>query len=647
MEEPRASQTAPGSRAGSRFGHYLLKRLLGRGGHGEVYEAEDTLMHRAVALKLIAVPYAQNPVFRQRLYREARTAGGLHEPHVVPIHQCGEIDGQLYIDMRLIDGTDLQTMLARAGPLDPAQAVAIVRQVAAALDAAHTGQVTHRDVKPANILLTDDDFACLVDFGLANAAADAPLTSSGIAIGTFAYMSPERLQIAEVGPSSDVYALACVLYECLTGFPPYGRGNVPALITAHLTAPIPRPSQHRPQIPPGLDDVIARGMAKNPADRYPTAGDLAEAADEALTTHDHTELVVADTQSAGIPPAKTVPGAGLPSAELLDTPPAPPRLRCRPPPSDPQTPSASSTLPWLRKYRRVAIALGSVAALVMVAAVTAVVVGRGSRQQTTPPSALSPSADGPRQVELPFGDLSIPDGIAVDKAGNVYVTDDGTNQVFRLAARSNTPTAMPFTGLTDPDGLTVDSGGTVYLADGGLDGSPKVLKLAAGSDTQTEVPLAGLTSPWDVAVDAAGNIYVSDGINRVLKLPVRSDTQVKLPFTGINVPYGVAVDAIGSVYVTDGGNNRVLKLPAGSNTQVKLPFTDLDVPKGVEVDAEGNVYITDSHHNRVLKLPAGSSTQVELPFTGLKGPEAVAVDSAGNVYVADIDNNRVVKLPAG
>ncbi|OMC42570.1 serine/threonine-protein kinase PknH/PknJ [Mycobacterium sp. IS-1264] len=287
-------------RAGSRFGHYLLRRLLGRGGFGEVYEAEDTVMDRVVALKLMAPAYSGNSVFRQRLYREARTAGRLHEPHVVPIHHCGEIDGQLFIDMRLIEGTDLQAVLAADGPLEPARAVAIVRQIASALDAAHGAQVIHRDIKPANILLTGEDFACLVDFGLANAATDAKLTSSGTTIGTFAYMAPERLGNTEVDHRADVYALTCVLYECLTGFPPYASGDLPALITAHLSAPIPRPSEARPQVPAGFDDVIARGMAKNPQDRYDSAGELARAAHHALTAvgQDHADTILASTEAA-------------------------------------------------------------------------------------------------------------------------------------------------------------------------------------------------------------------------------------------------------------------------------------------------------------------------------------------------------------
>ncbi|WP_155771740.1 serine/threonine-protein kinase, partial [Mycobacterium asiaticum] len=156
-------------RTGSQFGPYRLIRLLGSGGFGEVYEAEDTTMHRAVALKLLTGAYSQDPVFRERLFREAHTAGRLREPHVLPIHGCGEIDGQLYIDMRLVRGVDLETVLKRDGPLDPARAVTLIRQTAAALDAAHAEHVIHRDVKPANILLSGDDFASLVDFGLANA----------------------------------------------------------------------------------------------------------------------------------------------------------------------------------------------------------------------------------------------------------------------------------------------------------------------------------------------------------------------------------------------------------------------------------------------------------------------------------------------
>ncbi|WP_156661371.1 serine/threonine-protein kinase, partial [Mycobacterium sp. 852002-51163_SCH5372311] len=154
-----------GSRVGSMFGPYRLKRLLGRGGMGEVYEAEHTVKEWTVAVKVMTAEFSKDAVFRERMKREARITGRLKEPHVVPIHDYGEIDGQLYLEMRLIEGTDLDSMLKRYGPLTPPRAVAIISQVAAALDAAHAAGVMHRDVKPPNILVTRDDFAYLVDFG--------------------------------------------------------------------------------------------------------------------------------------------------------------------------------------------------------------------------------------------------------------------------------------------------------------------------------------------------------------------------------------------------------------------------------------------------------------------------------------------------
>lgn len=186
VDGPLLGGTTAEWRSGSRFGPYLLNSLLGSGGFGEVYEAFDTKKNRTVALKLLPPAYSANPNFRQRLFREASTAGRLNEPHVVPIHDYGQIDGQLFIDMRLIAGSDLRAVLSEVGPLEMSRAVSITAQIASALDAAHAEQIVHRDVKPANILLTQEDFACLVDFGLAN---DANLTTAGTALGTFGHMA--------------------------------------------------------------------------------------------------------------------------------------------------------------------------------------------------------------------------------------------------------------------------------------------------------------------------------------------------------------------------------------------------------------------------------------------------------------------------
>ncbi|OMC56388.1 serine/threonine protein kinase [Mycobacterium sp. IS-836] len=332
------SDTTADSREGSEFGPYRLRRLVGRGGMGDVYEAEDTVRERIVALKLMSPTLSSDPVFRSRMQREARTAGRLQEPHVVPIHDFGEIDGQLYVDMRLIDGMDVATMLSRYGPLSPPRAVAIVRQIGSALDAAHAAGVLHRDVKPENILVSADDFAYLVDFGIASATSDEKLTQFGTTVGTFKYMAPERFTDSDVTYRADIYALTCVLYECLTGSPPY-RGDQISVMGAHLNQAIPRPSAARPSIPVAFDSVIACGMAKEPADRYATCGDLSAAAYAALATPDQDRAtdILQRSQLAGRPAAF----AGQPPGGVA---PSPPAVATHAPPTPP-TPGAGWASP--------------------------------------------------------------------------------------------------------------------------------------------------------------------------------------------------------------------------------------------------------------------------------------------------------------
>ncbi|OMC46159.1 serine/threonine-protein kinase [Mycobacterium sp. IS-1264] len=322
------------SRVGSMFGPYHLKRLLGRGGMGEVYEAEHTVKEWTVAVKLMSDTFSRDPVFRERMKREARIAGRLQEPHVVPIHDYGEIDGQMFMEMRLIEGTDLDSVLKRFGPLTPPRAVAIIAQIASALDAAHAAGVMHRDVKPPNILVTRDDFAYLVDFGIASATTDEKLTQLGTAVGTWKYMAPERFSNDEVTYRADIYALACVLYECLTGSPPYRADSASTLVTAHLMQPIPQPSTARSGIPKALDGVIARGMAKKPEDRFASAGDLALAAHEALSDpdQDHADNILRRSQEATLPGAPS-PAAASPSPPAQDAP--PPYAGAAGPPSGP------------------------------------------------------------------------------------------------------------------------------------------------------------------------------------------------------------------------------------------------------------------------------------------------------------------------
>jgi len=273
---------------------------------GEVYRAFDTARERFVALKVLTPELAADESFKDRFRREAQLAAKLNNPHIVPIHNFGEIDGRLYIDMRLVEGIDLHQALTN-GPLSPDRAADIVSQIAAALDAAHQTGLVHRDVKPANVLLVGEDpiFAYLTDFGIAVAQSDGSLTATGMVIGSFAYLAPERLSGDALDYRSDIYALGCVLYEILVGELPFPGDSFEASITAHLMTPPPRPSARRPDIPATFDDVIARALAKNPADRYASAAELGTAARKAAASA--VDWQDAPTASLPIPAIKPAP----------------------------------------------------------------------------------------------------------------------------------------------------------------------------------------------------------------------------------------------------------------------------------------------------------------------------------------------------
>ncbi|HEX4172483.1 MAG TPA: serine/threonine-protein kinase, partial [Acetobacteraceae bacterium] len=268
------SPTYRRSRVGTQFGPYELRSLIGVGGMGEVYRAHDTVKGRMVAVKVLRTELSADPSFQERFRRESRMAARLQEPHVIPVHDFGDIRGVLFIDMRLVDGGSLKDLLRAQGALEPMRAARITAQVASALDAAHAEGLVHRDVKPENVLLTHDDFAYLVDFGIAHAGGDASVTASGSLVGSCTYMATERFTGGHVGAQADVYSLACVLYECLTGRPPFDCEELPQLMAAHMFSPPPRPSIMRRGISRAFDDVIAGGMAKQPAARFSSAGEL-------------------------------------------------------------------------------------------------------------------------------------------------------------------------------------------------------------------------------------------------------------------------------------------------------------------------------------------------------------------------------------
>ncbi len=265
-EDPRLGTTLAG---------YRIESLIGRGGMGTVYLAEHLGLQRKVALKVMSADLAGDARFRERFVRESRLAASIEDPNIVPIHEAGESDGVLFIAMRYVRGTDLERLLQDHGPLGPDRTVAILSQVASALDAAHEEGLIHRDIKPANILLapggaTHPDKVYLSDFGLTKrASSDSGLTATGQFVGTLDYAAPEQFEGGALTPQTDVYSLGCVLFECLTGRAPFPRDREAAVLHAHLMEPPPKVTDARPDLPAGIDAVVARAMEKHLRTAFP------------------------------------------------------------------------------------------------------------------------------------------------------------------------------------------------------------------------------------------------------------------------------------------------------------------------------------------------------------------------------------------
>ncbi|SCX49282.1 serine/threonine protein kinase [Klenkia marina] len=373
-----------------RFGPYRIEALIGRGGMGEVHRAYDTEHRRTVALKLLSTTTAGDDDFRERFRREAHAVARLNEPHVIPIHRYGEIDGRLFLDMRLVSGIDLGDLLHTQGALPPARAVAVVGQVARALDAAHAEGLVHRDVKPSNILVTGepgDEFVYLVDFGIAWSASDAQsrqLTQTGSAVGSFDYMAPERFMERPIDGRTDVYSLACVLFECLVGRRPFTGNDLATMMYAHLNTAPPPVSALRGGLPGGLDEVVARGLAKDPAQRWPTAGAMAAAARAALSSGGVTPQLETATAPGPPPPTPQAvgmsgPGWGPTSTQAPGWAPAP-------------SPTGAVTGPSPTRRRRwVPWAAGAGAAAAVAAVVAVVATSGGSGGDPSPTSTAAPT----------------------------------------------------------------------------------------------------------------------------------------------------------------------------------------------------------------------------------------------------------------
>ena len=329
------------TRIGTEVAGFRLESLLGRGGMSVVYVAEQLRLSRKVALKLLTTELGWDDQFRERFVRESQIAAAIDHPNIIPIYDAGEADGLLYIAMRFVAGPDLKEVLKRDGILGVGRTIFILEQVASALDAAHAHALVHRDVKPGNILLEEStDHAYLTDFGVAKQTTARGLTSTGHFLGTVEYAAPEQIEGKPVDARTDVYALGCVLYECLTGSPPFAHGTEHAVLHAHLVDPPPSVTRVRPELPHAFDGVIATAMAKASADRFHSCGELAlvaraaasgtarrvdgggrpQPAEETILsraqpTPSTPDQTAAPVSEAGPPPPQTPPTDAAPTAE--------------------------------------------------------------------------------------------------------------------------------------------------------------------------------------------------------------------------------------------------------------------------------------------------------------------------------------------
>jgi serine/threonine protein kinase len=304
-----------------RIAGYRIEARVGRGGMGEVFRAVQLNLDRRVALKILAPRLADDERFRRRFLRESRIAASIDHPSIIPIYETGEDGGLLYIAMRYVDGPDLATVLRRAGRLAPARAMAIMTQVASALDAAHQRGLVHRDVKPANILLASgpggsDSHCYLCDFGLIKQVDSeqvvSALTATDQFVGTIPYVAPEQIEGTALDGRTDVYSLGCVVFHCLTGSVPFQGSNDVEVVFAHISRPPPSLSDRAPDLPPTLDPIVARAMAKSIEDRWPTCSSLVAALSAQFASHPPLPTPDDDITRSMVhprPPGRASPGA--------------------------------------------------------------------------------------------------------------------------------------------------------------------------------------------------------------------------------------------------------------------------------------------------------------------------------------------------
>lgn len=591
--------TAAELEVGSLVGGYRIEGLVGRGGMGIVYRATQLGLERVVALKLVAPEIAHDRGFRERFLREARVAASLDHPNVLPVHETGEDGGRLFISMRYIDGRDLAALIAQEHVLDADRVVAIIGQVAGALDVAHERGLVHRDIKPQNILIErrdERDHAYLCDFGLAKAALEgARLTRTGGFLGTVDYASPEQIRGEPVDRRSDVYALGCVLNYALTGSVPFPNDDELAKLWAHLHEQPTPPSEIRAALPHALDDVIARALAKSPAERFATAGEFAVAALAA--------------------------GRG---ARLRRMP--RPRVRAR------------------IGVRSVALAaVGGAAALAIVATVALPLRGGAGSARTGTASgklqerrSATPAPPGSGTViAAPIAIGRAPADLAA-AGGAVWVAAEDSAKLGRIDSRSGR--VLRESGRLDEGNIAIAAGdGRVWVAN--LQGWIGRVDVSSGvvARKRTLAP-----SPVDIAFGAeAVWLLREDSARRAVVDRIDPETQeILAEVRGLGERATALTAASGSIWALVG--DRVVRIDPATNAvasrRIRVGADARDLAAG-----PGALWVARASDDKVLRIDPRLGDVVGLPIQVGHAPSALAADGAG-VWVVNADDGTVSRI---
>jgi hypothetical protein len=678
--------------AGSRVAGYRLDEQIGRGGMAVVFRAFDDRLSRKVALKILAPALAEDEAFRRRFIRESRSAAAVDDPHIVPVYEAGEADGVLFLAMRYVPGGDACKLVDQAGPLAPPRAAGIVSAVASALDAAHAAGLVHRDVKPANMLVDArpgrPDHVYLSDFGLTQGTlASRRLTGSGQFLGTMAYCAPEQIQGETVTGLADQYALACAAFELLCGEPPFSGEEGTAVLFAHLSKPPPALSALRPGVPAATDAVLARAMAKNPADRYATCREFAEALraafglpsyDAVLATSRPVHPVTEAAEIAGPAAAWAANTTGLDTVGIpaAQPPPLPPGLI---PPAGPGTVSADPRRAKRRKIFLVIAAGVIVAAGGITAAIAATTAGSGSGQAAAAgrhTSALAGTGDSPRprpgrgSASAPGQPATVargeaptilhtlrepaaaahhvtsiafsPDGrliVTSDKNGNAYLWSASTGRLERVLPGSSEVFADAF------------SPGGVIIATGAKDGSTYLWNAASGALVRT-IPGTGQVN--SLAFSPRGNLLAvgnSDGTTYLWQ--VSRDGSVVSLAGELQDPVGkgiwaVAFSPAGTTLATGDyvGVVDLWNVPGSEGSPARsfnVPGQSLVTP--VAFSPDGATLAAGSGTGTVyLWKLAGGGSQIVMnePSTSIWG---LTFSRTGMLAMADSDGNTYLRDP--